>query len=320
LKPLRTGAARIALAAGAGAGGNSVPQVRIVPVGLHYLQPEIFRSEALMVYGDPLSVPVVELTEQLEPPPEAVRALTDRVGEAIAGLTLQAETVRVARLAASAERISSAAESAAPSLARRLELQRRLVDGHAALRHRADVVALTRRIDAYEARLNEHGLPLDQPIGHAPGVVVRYVLRTMAAVVLLLPVAVPGWIVNYPTYRIIGRIAFRWSESSDVTATMKMVGGFALFPITWLLWGLALGLGLGWSYGIAMAIAGPASALAALRLGERIEDARIHARALRVARREPAFAEWLAQERRAIRAAIVALAGASAVDEAIASP
>jgi glycerol-3-phosphate O-acyltransferase / dihydroxyacetone phosphate acyltransferase len=308
LKPLRTGAARIALAASAAGPDRTVSPVQIVPVGLHYLQPEIFRSDALLVYGDPLEVPVVDLDEQLEAPVEAVRALTHRVSEAIAGLTLQAETVRVARLAASAERILSAADPATPSLVRRLELQRRLVEGHAHLQRRPDVVALTQRIENYETRLGEHGLPLDQAIHYPSGSIARYVSRSIAALALLLPAAGPGWIVNYPTYRMIGSIAFRWSASSDVVATMKMLGGFSLFPITWLLWGLGLGLWFGWSVGMVMVVLGPLSAFAALRSSELIEDARIHARALRIRRRQPDFVQWLEGERRAIREAIVALA------------
>jgi glycerol-3-phosphate O-acyltransferase / dihydroxyacetone phosphate acyltransferase len=307
LEPLRSGAARIALAASAGS-DRPARAVRIVPVGLHYLQPETFRSDALLVYGDPLPVPVVDLDARLEPPPDAVRAVTDRIAEAIAGLTLQAETVRLARLSASAERILSATQPAAPSLVRRLELQRRLVEGHAQLGQRAEVVALIERIETYETRLHERGLPLDQTVGHARATIVRYVLRSIATVAALIPLAVPGWLINYPTYRAIGSIAFRWSGSSDVTATMKMLGGFLLFPLTWILWGVGLGFAAGWPFGVVMAVIGPASALAAMLLGECLEDARTHARALLVVRRDPAFAAWLETERHAIRRAIVALA------------
>jgi glycerol-3-phosphate O-acyltransferase / dihydroxyacetone phosphate acyltransferase len=304
LEPLRTGAARIALSASAESGRP----VQIVPVGLHYLQPETFRSDALLVHGEPLAVPVVPLDERLEPPPDAVRDLTGRIGEAIGALTLQAESVRLAHLSASAERVLSATEAQEPSLARRLELQRRLIEGHARQRQRPEVLALTERIETHASRMREHGLPLDLSLGHSKGTIVRYVLRAIALVAVLLPLAVPGWIVNVVTYRAIGRIAFRWSQSADVTATMKMLGGFLLFPLTWLLWGLGLGLGLGWAWGATMVVLGPAGAYAAMVLGERLEDMRIHARALRIVRRHPDFVEWLETERRAIKEAIAALA------------
>ena len=318
LEPLRTGAARIALAAGAAGAGHTASPVQIVPVGLHYLQPEVFRSDALLVFGDPLPVPVVDLDAQLEPPRDEVRALTDRIADAIAGLTLQAESVQIARLAASAERILSATEPDAPSLIQRLELQRRLVEGHAQLLSHPEVAALVQRIESYERRLSEHALPLDHPVDGPRGR--RDLARSLAMLLVVLPFAVPGWIVNYATYRLIGTIAFRWSESSDVVATMKMVGGFSLFPITWLLWGLGLGFGLAWPAGVAMAVVGPASAFAALLASELFEDARVQAQAVLIRRADPAFVGWLESERTAIRAALIELADVLPIGDAPASP
>ena len=50
LKPMKTGAARIAL------GVASVPPLRIQPVGLFYTAKQAFRSAALVFYGEPFEV------------------------------------------------------------------------------------------------------------------------------------------------------------------------------------------------------------------------------------------------------------------------
>src|SRR4029453_16857511 len=58
LRPLKTGAARIALSAAAGQ-GNGAPEpvpVQVVPVGLAYEAKAIFRSAVLVLVGRPLEV------------------------------------------------------------------------------------------------------------------------------------------------------------------------------------------------------------------------------------------------------------------------
>src|ERR1041384_4077804 len=73
LKPLKTGAARIALGAAA-----ALPQdlpLTIVPAGLYYRAKQTFRSAALLRYGDPLPVERLVQAPGAEPPADAVRAL-----------------------------------------------------------------------------------------------------------------------------------------------------------------------------------------------------------------------------------------------------
>src|SRR5215211_6437856 len=85
LRPVKTGAARIAL-------GAAVPGLKIVPVGLYYTSKTSFRGEALLRFGESLDVPTVEPDEQGEPPRDAVRELSARIEEALLGVTLNAET------------------------------------------------------------------------------------------------------------------------------------------------------------------------------------------------------------------------------------
>src|SRR5438445_12161186 len=73
LKPLKTGAARIAL--GAVSSGEAM-NLYIVPTGLYYTDKTMFRSSALLYFSKPLAVEPVELETVGTPPRAAVRALS----------------------------------------------------------------------------------------------------------------------------------------------------------------------------------------------------------------------------------------------------
>ncbi|MBX3466976.1 MAG: 1-acyl-sn-glycerol-3-phosphate acyltransferase [Planctomycetes bacterium] len=80
LMPLKTGLARIALAAEARAPG----QVHVVPVALVYDDPGTFRSRARVRFGQPLQVaPFARLSDAEPEPFQAARALTTAVREAL---------------------------------------------------------------------------------------------------------------------------------------------------------------------------------------------------------------------------------------------
>jgi len=59
LRPLKTGAARIALGAGS-MKGNDHP-LQIVPLGIYYTAKGIFRSSALLYFGQPIPVDAIAL-------------------------------------------------------------------------------------------------------------------------------------------------------------------------------------------------------------------------------------------------------------------
>jgi len=93
LRPLRTGAARIALGAAAVLAGPT--PLRIVPAGLYYRAKRTFRSAALLHFAAPFPVEPVRLAPGEEPPPGPVRELTARIERALVEVTLQAEQTEV---------------------------------------------------------------------------------------------------------------------------------------------------------------------------------------------------------------------------------
>ncbi|HEY6726247.1 MAG TPA: lysophospholipid acyltransferase family protein, partial [Polyangiaceae bacterium] len=148
LKPFRSGAARIALSAAALAGDS----VKVVPVGLSYSRKHVFRSNALLLFGEPVVVRGEEQVD-LEPSREQVQALTDALAERVGALTLQAESVDQIYLAGLAQRLIVAAnrDEGVPvpeNMAAKLDFQRQLLLGHARIEDRLAVEALVLKLRA----------------------------------------------------------------------------------------------------------------------------------------------------------------------------
>src|SRR5207247_9420661 len=87
LRPVKTGAARIAFGA-AGALGDA-PPIRIVPAGLYYRAKRTVRSAALLYFGEPFAVEPVALGPGEEPPAGPVHAPSARIAQDRAARTLQ---------------------------------------------------------------------------------------------------------------------------------------------------------------------------------------------------------------------------------------
>ncbi|PYO77628.1 MAG: hypothetical protein DMD67_06285, partial [Gemmatimonadetes bacterium] len=212
LRPLKTGAARIAVGAaaalggegGGGGGGGAAPLV-IVPAGLYYRAKRTFRSAALLYFGEPFPVEPVPLAQGEEPPAEPVRELTARIQQALAAVTLQAGQAEVHALVDRAQRIVSTQDetpATPPSLADEFALRRRLLAGYEVARAQwpERLAAIATRIDRYEAALSASGLDTRQLTagGFTLGRVSRYVVKAALVLVVLLPAALVGVVINYP--------------------------------------------------------------------------------------------------------------------------
>lgn len=276
LKPLKTGAARIAL--GAAATLTGLP-LQIVPAGLYYRAKRTFRSAALLHFGEPFAVDPVALAPGEEPPAGPVRELTARIERALAAVTLQAEHAEVLALAERAQRIVTARDEAPPtppSLAEEFAVRRRLLEGYRVARaHWPERCAtLTARIERYEAALAAAGLDPRQLTLRSlgPGRVARYVAKALFVLGLLLPAALVGLVVHYPAYRAVGFVATGIAKGAeDSLASIKVLAAMLLFPLTWI--GVAAAVGVVRTVGqglVALALA-PLAGYAALVFSERLD-------------------------------------------------
>jgi 1-acyl-sn-glycerol-3-phosphate acyltransferase len=211
LRELKTGAARIAL-------GASIPSLAIVPTGIYYSAKGTFRSDVLVVYGAPLAVRGAESVDEL----------TTGIERGLAAVTLQADSRAALDLVAKAEDIFSDRTDVAGEFA----LRKQFVDGYHYLcdhdpqrlaRLESEVTRFAEELQ--RARLEPHEL------------VLRFRASTIVRVVVQLPMAAVGALLHYPTYRLVGFLARRFSHGeSELMATVKFIGSLLFFPLTWIVY------------------------------------------------------------------------------------
>jgi 1-acyl-sn-glycerol-3-phosphate acyltransferase len=312
LKPLKTGAARIALAA---ASSGDALDLKIVPVGLYYTEKTTFRSSALLYFAEGLPVKCVTLEPDGMPPRDAVRELSDQIETALREVMLHAEQEEALSLIARAEQIFSAAEvdehDEEQRLARSLQLRQRFLEGYAFFRGHSP-----RRLDAIEARIvrfeyemKQAGIdPADLSL---PPTAAHTIFRLLAQIVscaLLAPIALSGTVVHYPAYRLTGYLSRRLARhEQDVLSTFKIISSMLLFPLTWIVVALVSWRLAGARAGLAILILTPLCGYVAVRFFEEIDSffGSFVALALFVTRRR-SFVRLLA-ERAAIHREILAL-------------
>ena len=310
LKPFRSGAARIALSAAALAGDT----VMVVPVGLSYSRKQVFRSNALLLFGEPVPVRTGDAEGDIEPPREQVQALTDELVARVGSLTLQAETVDQIYLAEVAQRIIVAAnrDEGLPvpeNMADRLNFQRQLLEGHAHIEDRMAVDALVLKLRAYDTSVRALRLRVDDTFSYSAAVVVNYLARTLLVFAVLALPGLVGVVTHYPTYRLVGWLAFRFAKGDvDVVATGKVTAGLLLFPFTWAF--AALVAGIGWTplSGLVVGVLLPLAGYAALLWLELLAGLKVRGKALWFAVTKRGFVQHLVTERRAIRDEVLGLA------------
>lgn len=251
LRPLKTGAARIAL--GAEARHGWVLGTRIVPIGLNYDDARRFRSRVFIRIGE--SLRVAEWREAYEADPmEAARALTDAIGRALESQLLVTRTEEDDQFIRALEtlykqhlRATAPAEMASASPAERdFLLSRRLVDAFEWFEEHdpARVNTIRRRVLAYQGELERLGLtdaPLRRSAGQ--GAAVPGPVRQALGLLFGGPVWLWGVLNNYLPYWLPSQVANRVTRDVEFIAPIMMVTGMITFPLfywlqTWGVWKL----------------------------------------------------------------------------------
>jgi hypothetical protein len=92
-------------------------------------------------------------------------------------------------------------------------------------------------------------------------------------VLILFPLAMVGGIISYPAYRVIGYLAKRFSKGEGaMIATVKVISALALYPLTYLAIGIAIGIRFGALWGVVAILMQPLLGYVALRVFEDIDD------------------------------------------------
>ncbi|NIP81897.1 MAG: hypothetical protein GWM90_22840, partial [Gemmatimonadetes bacterium] len=209
LQPLRTGAARISLAAEADAGWTL--DLRIVPVGLTYSRKAVFRGSVVAWMGTPIRVRDWRTAHEIDPQ-QAVRDLTAEIGRRLTRVTLNLTEREDRGLIETAERLWTAEKALAgwrerPGFVDRLPRLQAFALGLAWIRAHdpARHDRLARALHHHQRRLAVLGAGEGEtPPGYAPRDVVRYALPRAAALLLTLGPGLLGMLLWALPYRLTG--------------------------------------------------------------------------------------------------------------------
>lgn len=230
LEPLRTGAARMAIAA-----EQRGTAVQLVPIGLNFDRKTMFRSRATIVYGAPFSGRDL-LPDGDEPDAAAVRALTDRIAGHMRRLLVEADPQADAALVERVDRLYAAARGRPAEPAERLARRRAIAAGMERLRRadpeRYDAILL--KLRRYDDRLRRFGLRdrhLDWNVTTEDAA--RFALREAEFGIVLLPLCALGFLTFFVPYHLTGFVAQKVARHRDIVATAQVFTGAVVYAL-WL--------------------------------------------------------------------------------------
>ena len=308
MQPLKTGAARIALAAEAESGWSL--GLRIVPVGLTYAHKTMYRGRAVAQVGEEIVVAGWRAAHETDPQ-QAVRDLTEEIGRRMAVVTLNVAEREDRRLIETAERLWASETSLAgwrerTELANRLPSLQAFARGLAWLRtHDPDRhTRLARDVRRYQRRLAALGAgPAEAPPRYPLPDVLRYAGRSLPPLLLTMAPAILGILAWAAPYWLT-RLAVRRIDPprEDTIATYKLGAALLAYPAAWIGWVAAAAWLLGTAAAALLALAlWPLGVLAIFwkrRVQRLVEDTRLFHRLLTHPDRQTALAE---ERRRLVR-------------------
>lgn len=259
LHELKTGAARLYYRARQLQPPGAAPPV-ILLVGLHYDDKQMFRSNAFVAFHHPLAIPAdldVTPSGDLESPAarELARKLTDRIEIELREVVHATEDwdlydlLHRTRRLIRAERASRAdADPGRTSIGERVLGFARVRAGYyaALARDPERVAALRERVETYDADMRAMGL-VDYELDRDPKVAPKWIallvaLQSLGVFLLLPPLVAVGYLVNVPTALLLVAIARLSAGKRKDEATIKLLLGSILYPLTWIAAGIVAGV------------------------------------------------------------------------------
>jgi glycerol-3-phosphate O-acyltransferase / dihydroxyacetone phosphate acyltransferase len=245
LRPLRTGAARIALDFVQGESRS----LAIVPVGLHYEAKERFRSALSARFGE-----AIDTASWLERHPGAgARKLTAEIETRLRALTLNARRRREAVLFRWTAEVLATRGLPPPVLGRergaaadRAILSGLVGEGYEKLEttHREEIRGLEERVRRYHGDLRRLGIaPNEVYLEMNAGRAGLFVIREIETLLVGSPLALLGLVLHGPAYGLTRDLVARFSSDRDHWATNAVGFGAVLLPACG-----ALELALAWTF------------------------------------------------------------------------
>jgi glycerol-3-phosphate O-acyltransferase / dihydroxyacetone phosphate acyltransferase len=300
LSTLRTGAARMALSVSSRGG----PVVPIIPVGMTYRMKSRFRSRALAM----VATPVVwgDLADRSENDAEAVRELTRRIEESLRGVTVNLERWEDAPAVLVAEAIVAAAGRLRGNAEQKVSRIQRMAADFARVRSEDPklLAELERDLVEFDAVLRELKLsPRTLEIATQANVALRWLIGRILPFALVLPLLAVGVPLFHLPYRATGELASRIG-GLEVRATLKILGGTAVFAIYIGLLAAAAGWWFGWRVALLALVLLPLLAAATSAGVSWWKRTRLQVRRFLLLRRKTSLREALLLRRDALEARI----------------
>ncbi|KAJ9050330.1 Glycerol-3-phosphate/dihydroxyacetone phosphate acyltransferase, variant 2 [Entomophthora muscae] len=254
LLPLKAGIAVMALGAMA---ENPDLDVKIVPVGMNYFHPDLFRSRAVIDYGSPFSVPR-EIVEQFaqggENKRNACGKLLGMVSDALKSVTVTTPDYETLMVVQAARRLYQSPHPKA-NLGQAVKFNRLLVAGYLHFKDEPRVVELRRRVFEYNANLRNLGIrdhEVKSTVFSKQEALRKLAVRlaNSAAYGIL---TLPAFILNFPIIAAAEIVSRRKRAEALATSTVKISARDVVSS-----WKLVIALGVGpatyLSYAIGVAI------------------------------------------------------------------
>lgn len=253
MRGFRTGAARIVMGA---LEANGVAPT-LLTAGLSFSHVGRFRGSVFVNFSQPIPIH----TEAGESPEDSVRRLTGDIHAALETVTLNPESWKDLDLLRRIERFFAMRRGLyrKRNLEERFRSMKYLIEAHQRLRAEFPerVERVRRRLGRFEnlcrkAGVRDYHLTLE----YSPRLVVRFVVRTLAALLLAVPLGAWGALNSWLPYRLTGFLARRLSHGRYQYETAQIT--LALFFFS-LFWGIQ-------TFAVQATIGGGAAALYALSL------------------------------------------------------
>ena len=234
LRPLKTGAARIAL--GTEARHDFRLGLKIVCVGTNYFDPSHFRSDVLLNVAPPIEVSAYAARYHHDPD-AAADALTEEIRQRLTRRLVISGDAADDQLAQQVERTFGNhlnPDDDPDTLYDNFQLSRTLLDAVAWFEQHdpGRLVTLGAALNEYLAALEAHGLDdeaLDQ--SQRPGTS----LTNYLSLALGFPAWVYGLLTNYLSYKLPAEVAYRATKETEFIAAIMLAVGMLTFPLAYAL-------------------------------------------------------------------------------------
>jgi len=242
LKKFKTGTARIALLAEESS--NFSLELIILPIGINYSEPENFRSNALIITGNPIYVKDFKEV-YLSNPQDAVNRLTDSIYYSVQQLVIDTQSDYEDELIKNIQTLFVNQYGLSHnSVYGIFTIEKKIQSAiqYFSVQKPFDWHELTTELKAYFYTLGKYEFD-DYTISNANSLKKLYRISLVEFILLLilLPLFVLGWFTNWVPYTLPKLVATKMTPYKEYHAGIKLITGLIVFPVWYFLSYLWLG-------------------------------------------------------------------------------